>query len=290
MLPSWKSFLLLSFGVTICGSGLAQPDISFPDSGAVWTNARYYYPPPPPSPELEELTNYCAYGVDTVILGEAYKKIDTCNAGYKGAIRVLGDRVYFVPRDSVSEYLLYDFNLVEGDTAYNVYCDAGGDARLFNVGIHYDVDGPIVSGRRAFYTDIGIWIQGVGGYGGLFMEAGPNLSKVSLQLECMSRWDTVLVGIWPCPIFLGANELEEPSVVTAHPNPTSGIVSMRPMKSTEGITARIFTITGSEVSAPVDLRQDELNMDLTALRSGVYLIEVTEQGRRHIHRICRDQD
>jgi|GEM_PF-1457697 len=284
------SFHLVLLAAVISGSAFGQPDISFPDSGAVWTNALYYYPPPPPSPELWELVNFCAYGEDTLMLGGSYKKIDTCNAGYKGAIRVLDDRVFFVPRDSVTEYLLYDLTLSAGDIAYNVYWEAGGDARVSNVQIYNDVEWPMVPGRRAFYTNIGTWIQGVGGYGGLFMEAGPNVSKVLLQLECMSRWDTVLVGTGPCPIFLGASDLLGLSPTTALPNPTNGTVSIRPMILSDDIAIRIYTYTGGEVSAPYVLRQDELIIDLSALRTGVYLIEVSERGRRHVHRVCRVSD
>jgi len=287
-----KSALLVLPAVVFSGNCFEQPDISFPDSGAVWTNSVYSNDPPPSSQELLWSVSYCAYGEDTLMLGDAYKKLHTCSAGYKGAIRVLDDRVFFVPRDSVQEYLVYDFNLTDGDTAYNVYWEGWGDGRVSNVGIHSDLEWPLVTGRRAFYTDIGFWVQGIGGYGGLFVEAGPNLSNVAFQLDCMSRWDTVLVGggSSSCVVISSTPDPVGSSTAIAFPNPTNGMVSIRTANYYDQPKVRIFSTTGTELFVPTKFLQEELKVDLHALDPGLYLIEVTERGRRQVHKVRLDRD
>lgn len=274
------------FFALLAWSSMAQDDLSFPDSAAAWTNAYYYYPPPPPGPELTNLTSYCANGQDTVLFDVEYKRIDTCGGGYKGAIRVLNEQVYFVPKDSLQEFLLYDFSLVFGDTAYDVYMEEpGGGAYVRDVRIFYDNSWLGTPGRRAFDTSEGVWIQGVGSHTGLFMNSGVNVSNYLIELYCMSREDSTIYGVAGCPVSLGVGSDLEASVPTLHPNPTSG--SCRLQLGGAPMTLFVRTLTGSVVEVPMYISGSEVILDLAGLAPGLYMVETIRNGARNVHRVLR---
>jgi hypothetical protein len=54
----------------------------------------------------------------------SYSKLDTCLGGYKGALRSDLNKVYFVPKDSTAEFLMYDFEAETGDTIQDVYFES----------------------------------------------------------------------------------------------------------------------------------------------------------------------
>ena len=60
-----------------------------------------------------------------MIDSQVYTKLLYCDGGYKGAFRDDGGVVWYVPADSLQEYLLYDLTLTAGDTAHNVYWEQG---------------------------------------------------------------------------------------------------------------------------------------------------------------------
>ncbi|HPF91096.1 MAG TPA: T9SS type A sorting domain-containing protein [Flavobacteriales bacterium] len=277
---------LFSFFIGVVAS--AQTDLSFPDSAAAWTNAFYYYPPPPPGPELTGLTSYCAGGQDTLISGMDYKKIDTCGGGYKGAIRVLDEQVYFVPKDSLQEFLLYDFSLVYGDTAYNVYLeDHYGGAYVTDVRIYSDADWLGTQGRRAFDTSESVWIQGIGSYTGLFMNSGANVSNYLIELYCMSHLDSTIYGYPGCPVFLGMDDEQQRPQLSFHPNPTTGRLIVR--ATTLDLSAvRVYSALGRELTVPVYFIGGEITMDLSSVLPGVYIVQVVFPGHLLAQRIVRE--
>lgn len=264
----------------------AQDHLLFPDSAAAWTNALYYYPPPPPGPELIALTSYCASGRDTVLFDVDYKRIDTCGAGYKGAIRVLDERVFFVPKDSLREFLLYDFSLHQGDTAHDVYMEGVGDqVYVTDVRIFHDEFRPEFPGRRVIYTEEGTWVQGIGASSGLFMNSGINVSLYMIELYCMSRADTAVYGEHGCPATLGIASRLEDSGSGIHPNPTEGRCRLR-FGDAPG-SLRVRTVSGTDVEVPMVTSGSEVDLDLAGLAPGLYMVEAIVRGQRHVHRVIR---
>ena len=57
---------------------------------------------------------------DTVINSLNYKKIFE-NSLYAGALREDNKIIYFIPGNSLTEYLLYNFNLTVGDSIINPF-------------------------------------------------------------------------------------------------------------------------------------------------------------------------
>src|ERR1700749_3933875 len=120
-----KKIILLISSLFFIHNSFAQPYQPFPDSNAVWTIGVYdvfgtFY------------SNYtyrmASANTDTTISSINYKKIFYFDSSgislYKGALRQATTRkVFFVPKDSLNENLLYDFSANIGDTVKNVYSD-----------------------------------------------------------------------------------------------------------------------------------------------------------------------
>lgn len=65
-------------------------------------------------------TEYVYFESDSIIEDVSYKKVFSCNdslhenIAFEGLIREQERKTYFIPADSLTEYLLYDFSLEEG--------------------------------------------------------------------------------------------------------------------------------------------------------------------------------
>ena len=105
--------LLLTFGLK------AQLNSSWPDSNARWVNT--YYQVSSPVPSLQSVDYYCMESTDTLINSIQYSQISDCLNGYKGAMRDANGKVFYVPKDSAQEYLVYDFTAEVGDTLGDIY-------------------------------------------------------------------------------------------------------------------------------------------------------------------------
>jgi hypothetical protein len=64
-------------------------------------------------------TQYVYFDIDSIVTGKTYKKVFSCddnlheNIRYEGLIREQDKKTYFIPKDSETEHLLYDFSLEE---------------------------------------------------------------------------------------------------------------------------------------------------------------------------------
>ena len=102
----------------------SQEYLYLPDTNSKWINTYSIFEwNPYPHFVITDFVHYCTPEIDTTINGFSYFKIDTCNGGYKGAIRNDQGKVWFIPKDSSSEFLLYDFTVGPGDTISNVYIE-----------------------------------------------------------------------------------------------------------------------------------------------------------------------
>ena len=222
-----RSLLVLVLCSTQAAS--AQP-LPFPTSNAIWVNTLYMMASPPPLPtwNLVNYANLCANGADTVINTITYTKLEHCAGGYKGAFRDEDGRVFYVPGDSIQEYLLYDFTLSDGDTAFNVYFEPamGGYGMVEDVVISNTMISAELEGRKVLYTLGGaVWIEGIGAEWGLFSEPWVNVSKYMLKLECMSHQDTIRypswnIGVGVCALMDGMGRDGMVTRYYLQPNPT----------------------------------------------------------------------
>jgi hypothetical protein len=215
----------------------------FPTDSAIWTNAHGTWDVHPTSPPSATLlmsapTRYWMTSADTVIGIETYSKIEYCGGVYRGALRDDGvGKIYFIPVDSISELLIYDFTVHSGDVV-TVFENPGNSIwsgftqHTYTIG---SVDSILIgsSYRKRIYLDGQHWIEGIGCTNGLFTESWANVSNWYVNLDCMSSKDTTLYpvyGLAPCSLYSGINEEEESADIIFIQTRTMVCCKCRPQK------------------------------------------------------------
>lgn len=266
-------------------------DFPMPTTDARWVCTLYGVEPipPPVTYTLWQANNYCANGQDTTINSTSYTKLEYCSGGYKGAFRNDAGRVYYVPGDSLQEFLLYDFTLSDGETATDVYFEPAwsGEGWLADVTVSNTSISTEYEGRKVLYLQAGgTWIEGIGAQWGLLSEPWVNVSNYELRLECMSHADTlrypvVVPGAGACELIMGVADPES-STLGLHPNPTDGLVTISGLPQQGPMSITVFGVDGRSVRTEGFTASNLVQVDLSALPSGVYVIEaiIAEQRIR----------
>jgi hypothetical protein len=223
-IKKFGTLLFLLFWAFMSQSQTYEP---LPDSGARWVNVlkKLNSNSPPRLCKFERSETFCSDGSDTIIDSKTYFRINKCSYEYKGAMRNDSGRVFFVPRDSTSEFLLYDFTASEGDTIKNVLVDQGGYYTLYDP-VVWQTDTVQVNGtpRKKLSVDNGTWIEGIGNTRGLFWRTweGP----FCFELYCMSKGDTIMYPYFQtdtsCALNVGVKrntKKENGKKIDVHPNP-----------------------------------------------------------------------
>jgi len=241
-------------------------------------------------------TNNATYSIegDTVINEITYKAIyttpdsifDATASEYHSAVRDSANRWLFVPGDESEEYLLYDFNINEGDTIEinNPWEDGLRTLIAFNVDSVELSDG--------YYKRIGVgiydppsgqphiidqWIEGIGSTNGLFY-SGWYIMDLGYQLLCFHRNDTLVYLHSPdgtCGyILVGSDERNSSLKVEVFPNPVTNVLTI---KSSFDCAVRIYDINGRFVYTGRDR-----TIDLSWLNTGIYYLRVYDANNRVI--------
>ena len=278
-----KSFLILAISMCLALNSFAQ--FQFPDSAARWVQVYKLMTTPPPLPvfTVQERFYYCVNGLDTVINSTNYTKLEKCSGGYKGALRDDNGRVYYMPADSLQEFVLYDFNVSEGDTVHNVYYENEfqQDTWVVDMVVSSIQQNSDFGGRKQIYIGNIRWIEGIGADAGLLTGDWINISGWQLEMECMSHLDTIRFGSAPsgtpgnCALDTYVEEIGRTDL-NIYPNPTSGMISI---DSREIISLSVCAIDGRRIELS-DNQVSGSTLDLSFLPSGLYLLDITtEQGR-----------
>lgn len=278
---------------------LAQEYVPWPDSASIWVNtvSNVVWSPMQPTPSivLNDVNYFCMSGADTVISANTYKQIHYCGESYKGALREVDQTIYFVPRDSVNEYLLYDFDVQPGDTLYDVYVGTSfhEDFSLVDMVVN-NIDTQVTHGsmRPVVYLNGGTWISGIGNHQGLFMEPWPNVSDYLLELHCFSHLDSIYypwttgVVFGTCAMNVGIETSPEAAMIQVYPNPTTSTITLQtetPLKQ-----AWLTDLAGRRLMPMLPIGT-QWEADLSTLPSGMYLIDVlTQEGKKGVSKVVRE--
>ncbi len=237
---------------------------------AKWINAYYELSPEPFfwNLDLKYTVKYCSGTDDTLIGGNTYIKLMNCSSGnmtYRGGLRVIGERWYFIAKDSVSEMLLYDFGLSIGDTLKEPFFTEHYFAHnAFGPLVVSQIDTTVMLGtpRRHIYFDnsSGAWIEGVGCSQGLLWDPFANISMFAIALECFSQADaTRFVGSEyggytgggnynvSCDLSFSLSEDNTMNAIQIYPNPTVGGFTLAMADFTGKAGLKIYDATGKLV-------------------------------------------
>lgn len=267
---------------------------TFPLENSRWSNQHRSYELDEwfiPTYTTEWVNNFCATGNDTVISSINYKQVDLCNnssSTYFGALRYDLGQVFFVPLDSISEFLLYDFTLNVGESADVILMN--GNAAWPSVDYSttivtvQNVDTITVNGTLRRRLDLGgaFWIEGIGNTFGLFMEPWMNVSMYFRELVCASENDTIVYDHYAFPQYLdqglsGSCDLtlsvdeksQENAGLRMFPNPTDGDFTLTTSIPSGKVT--LFNAAGVQIYES-QLVSGKLSVSAKNLRPGIYLI------------------
>jgi len=297
--------LFFLFNLSLC---IAQYH-PFPIEDGIWINKeRNYYL----DQNYQQIytsnmdTKYCANGNDTVINSITYKQIDYCystSSYFHGAMRYDVGQVYFVPRDSLNEFLLYDFTLNSGDAVTVLHQSNFGyfgympPFHMTPTYINY-VDTVIVNGtsRRRLMTDGYEWIEGIGSTSGLFMEPWINVSNYTRELICMSKEDTIhyLSGILEigeigaCDFTVSTETfVQNPLTIQAFPNPTSRKVIIKMSEDVQWVKVVLTNILGQKLANYNFDETDFFEIEIEG-EAGIYFIEIyTSKSEKSVLKILK---
>ncbi len=252
-------------------------------------------------------------GNDTIIGGNKYKIIMSSNdESHSMWVKGLGSdkkelllreesgKVYQYHSEIIGESLLYDFDLHAGDVI----------SRLLNPGIWESeltsrvdlVRDTIIDNisRKIFYisnsVDYGggtrpeIWIEGIGSSWGLFRQ---NISyfttgeaiDVSNSLMCFyqedkliyhdAKYDNCYYQQW----FTGNQHIEEKAKINVYPNPSSGVFTIQVTNEVGNFSVSIYNITGKLIQTYQVGNSGLLEVNLSGMEKGVYLVRLERKGR-----------
>lgn len=276
----------------------SQTYIPFPDSAVVWVNATYDVGPgnnpwDPPYHQLNSVVNYCMQGLDTTINGSIYSKLTICGGAYKGGIRDNNNgKVFFIPKDSTHEFLLYDFTLSAGNTV--TYCMNSVYSGTFQLstGNVQSVGTITANGITRKTVNFGgmKWIEGIGNTLGLFAETWPNVSNYSRELACMSIDNTSLFQ-YPdllnpningsCSLALEIDNLKNNDLqASVFPNPNKGIFHFK-LTNKNSVSLEITDVLGNIVLKK-NIQNETTDLDLSEYPNGIYFVKTIDSKENSV--------
>ena len=304
----------LFFGLFLKSSP-AQTYTPFPDSNAVW-NVLEFYPLGSSFSWSDSIWNstmhYGLFG-DTLINSMNYHKLfynnglmdstivlSNTNTTYCGAIReeVPAKKIFYLPKDSVNESLLYNFNLNLHDTIiinWNTFICNGINSVLINS--HYRK----IFHLWSFTTLTGdLWIEGIGSSNGLlYTFYYPIFDTIKYGLLCFHHNDTLeyhmdgSLNYWPIPaslydsgcyhqeLYITTNIHENENIlnpnVIIYPNPVTdkSILKIPDNFSQENTLIEIFDLQGRKIKEYQKINSHQLTLYRADFNvGGVYFVRI----------------
>lgn len=239
-----------------------------------------------PQPILHELVNETLYEIplsnaDSMYSNLTYLKL-FADDEYIGLLRESSDSViYFLPKDSVQDYVLYDFSVKTGDTVYNVYTRGGIIPKLYVIAAF-----PLTIVVSNSGSALEYWYYGIGGSQGLMETTAVLESTFFHKMDCMSdlnqRWyPSQSTTIGPCEkTLVGLSSREKvDGDLRIYPNPVNDYFEIE----TEGLskfTVRILDALGAVVFQEHYQGGETIiaNPRIANLSKGIYLVIVSGEN------------
>lgn len=281
---------------------IAQTYQSFPDGNAVWSE---HYSPALNSSDTAYYYSNIIAKIDTSINGEIYHQLflsysDTSyssilNSIYFGGIREDNKQVFFIPKDSLNEYLIYDFSKNIGDTIMYPYHNFAVSVLNYGWGsqdylVISDIDSiQVYNGtfRKRYYFFLldslqaidSYWIEGIGNNHGLlwpitiFPTNGENNKLVCLHYnKLLIYYNTVFSNCYPD--FQQINYIHQENIITVFPNPCTNKINIKLYYDIAPYKICIYNIYG-EVVYTTNINQSKLfSIDTREFSKGQYVLNV----------------
>ncbi|MFT5602365.1 MAG: hypothetical protein ACI9N1_002618 [Flavobacteriales bacterium] len=279
-------FLIITFGTL---NSLAQV-IEIPINDVKWVNSRTVDYSSPPSYYYYEYnySHYCMYGEDSIYNFLLYTKIEDCNnQNYIGCFRNDNGISYFLPKDSVQEYVVYDFTKSLGDTIFDVYYLEHGVNNQIEDLVLTAIDSTLIGSEYRLvysFSNRHSWIEGVGGTQGFLWDSFQSLGHTSSELICHSYGDSIMqdpnnVIVGGCDNSLSNKKTINEINLNLYPNPASNFLSIETDElKIENIPYQIFNSVGQLSQSGIF---KENLIDISKLTSGYYTISLIVDNQRY---------
>lgn len=244
----------------------------FPTGDAYWTTERLddFWQP------TGEYTIYKQQGdtiIDTVSYNKLYVRYHlTTQFVYKGGLREENQKIYYFPKDSAQEYLLYNFDVQVGDTVTNLFSEWNGP---------YEYDTLVVSAING--SEYNLWWPGFQTliYEGVGESRGPipkyyegSVSGGDI-LRCFSD-STGMVYNNNGPCLTTISETDDNSIIYIYPTPANDMVYFKGYQNFQLI--KIINISGNTVLAQA-INSNTGEVTISGLPDGLYLVELIGNGK-----------
>ncbi len=297
-----KKIIAICIFLLCCDFGFSQTNVfhSFPDS-AFWrvdmsclcqsnNNENYYY--------------HYYFAGDTTINSNSYSKLfrdsvlvvgvggPACYMnpwayihGYKGAVRQdsVANKVYYIPYYDSTEVLLYDYNLVAGDTVkgFLVNCTAlvtNVDSVLIGNQYHKKWDLSVCTGGNVHHI-----IEGIGSDNGL-IEPLNWLGWCYSWLVCVKDSSSTLFNSGVSSDY-GCQQITEvnnegitKNEIRLYPNPFSLTAKLEMQLPVQNATVTIENYLGQTVKQFNKISGSEITISRDNLPAGLYFVQVTQNN------------
>jgi len=243
-------------------------------------------------------TQYVYLAGDSTITSVSYKKVFSCNdrlhknIKYEGLIREQEQKTYFIPANSDTEYLLYDFSLEEGMSFnYKFWMFGSSESETFYVS---SVDSVMVNGlakkriqiKTVSYADwtLDTWIEEIGSLSGILNPCYRNfLDGAVKNLLCYYQNNQLAYknSTYPECYYDKPEEImpfiPQPNIgVSVYPNPIHTDAQLTVSSPNEIISSvKLVDISADEIIYNNEnINSNSFSVDVSALLNGFYGLSV----------------
>lgn len=266
----------------------AQEESHFPNEYGFWEVGYYWMDSPPDglwSTVLEQYSSGISFDQDTLMIlsgedwyGYYYSTTDKVYFSFENENRPFN---FQFNADEGVYYLLYDFAMEVGDTAYT---DEVGMSDTIQVTVDsIAMENLLGNMLKHFYLSNGdVIVDKFGSLQGLFrpysrsFEMGQRLCYAH-NYFLTENTSTVYIYYPPTcfPSNIGIEEINMEEVI-AYPNPANDLLNITSELPISNYT--IYSATGMAIKVATSLSNNDLELNVSELPAGVYFVELTDQS------------
>ncbi len=237
---------------------------------------------------------------DTIIANEVFRKISLSgqdrnpvdetwtfwSSGYHGCYRndIINKRVYFIPKDSINEILLYDFNLNVNDTLPETLVYNQSEYNAITVD---QIDSVLINNRylKRYHLDNAGFerqylIEGIGSTLGLLSPITPFFEHHFILLCFKNDYNSLYYQDYSDPNCDLISMIQEENInhsdIEIFPNPVANIFTIENSQNRE-LFLEIFNSKGQRVKA-IMKTENRNSINISDLNAGLYFIKISENG------------
>ena len=291
-----RNLLLLELVFIFSAFGMEAQSLDFPMENAAWSYHCSDYPIGDNSSfSKQELVG------DSLHNGIAYQNITSSGVWLtgddSGLIRTENKKVFFIPKDSLNELLLYDFGLELGDTFYIAdYHQIYGSSQMVLTQIDSILTDDGIYRKQFYFSNGGTtWIEGIGAtYGSTtypwyffslsgncwmfcFLQNSTSVYRGTLPMFNQSEYD--------CNgLIMTLEEIEVDNLLTVFPNPFDKQISVN-SSSSEPIAK--LTLFDTSLRVIGSSQNSEMLMLDSKISSGIYILQINIGDFRYFKKVVR---